>query len=111
MPSSTGFPSTSVVEQLAQQVVARVLAPLLELHQEVVEQPLGPALAPLGVVGELEHVAHPSGEGVGQVGGDAEDPGDHPDRDLLGVVGRGIGVPDVGERSSRPRQSSRVSGT
>ena len=56
-------------EQLAQQVVAGVLAALLELAQEVVEQALGAALAALGVVGELEHVAHPAGEGVGQVGG------------------------------------------
>ena len=97
MPSSTGFPSTSVVSSSLSRSSPGLLAPLLELDQEVIEQPLGPALAPLGVVGELEHVAHPAGEGVGQVGGDTEDPGDDPDRDLLGVVGGGIGVPVVGE--------------
>ena len=60
MPSSTGCAVHLGREQLAQQVVARVLAALLELRQEVVEQPFGPALAPLGVVGELEDVAHPA---------------------------------------------------
>ena len=56
------------VQQLAQQVVARVLAPVLELVDEEVEEALGTLLAPLGIVGELEHVAHPPGEGVGHVG-------------------------------------------
>ena len=60
-------------------------------------RPSRPALAALGVVGELQDVAHPAGEGVGQVGGHAEDPGDDPDRDLLRVVGRGVGVARVGE--------------
>ncbi len=84
-------------EQLAQEVVTRVPAPVLELAQEVVEQALGAALAPLGIVGELQHVAHPAGERVGQVGRHAEDPGDDPHRDLLRVVGGGIGVARVGE--------------
>ena len=111
MPSSTGLPVDLGREQLAQQVVAGVLAPVLQLPQEVVEEALGPVLAPLGIVGELQHVAHPAGERVGQVGRDTEDPGDDPDRDLLRVVGRRIGVALSANWSSSPRQSSRVSGT
>ena len=80
------------VEQLAQEVVAGLVLATPDLGDEEVDEPRAPLFAPNRVVGELEHVAHPAGEGVGQLGGDAQDVGDHPDRDLLRVVRRSIGA-------------------
>ena len=45
------------LQQLAEQVVPRVLLALSQLGDEVVEQSFGSRLAALLIVGELEHVA------------------------------------------------------
>ena len=60
-------------------------------------KPSCPAEVPFRVVGELEHVADPAGEGVRQRLGHPQDVRDDPDRDLLGVVGGGVGVAGVDE--------------
>ena len=49
------------------------------------------------VVCELEDIAHPPGEGVGQVHRHAQHPGDHPRRDLLRVLGGGVGGSSIDE--------------
>ncbi len=81
------------LEQGAQEVVARVLLALLHLGHEVLDEGDRPFAPDLLVVGEFEHGPHPAGEGVRQLGGHPEDGGDDPDRDLLGVVGGGVGRP------------------
>ena len=45
----------------------------------------------------LEHAAHPAGERVAHVGGHAQHGGDDAHRDLLGVVGGGIGLAPLDE--------------
>ena len=52
--------------------------------------PMMPRMTTLGVVGELEDVAHPFGERGGHRLRHAEDVADHPDGDLLGVLGGGV---------------------
>ena len=73
-----------------------------DLVDEVEDQPLHPGLAALGVVRELEHVAHPTGEGVGELARDPEDVGDDADRDLLGVADGGIDLTGVDEAVDQP---------
>ncbi len=78
------------VEQLTQQVVPRLGPAAGHLVDEVGDQLLHAPATALGVVGELEEVPHPAGEGVGQLDRHPEDGGDDPDRYLLGVPGGGV---------------------
>ncbi len=74
------------LEQFADEVVGRLGLALGDRLLQVLDDPDDAAAAALGVVGELEHVAHPLGEGAGHRLGHAEDVADHPHRDLLGVL-------------------------
>ena len=85
------------MHQLTEQVVARLGPAPLHLGDEEVHQAVGAAGPTLGDVGELEQVAHPPGERVGQRGRHPEDAGDDPDGDLLGVVMGGVGAAEFHE--------------
>ncbi len=110
--SSTGTPSTSLWRSsLNKSSPGSALRRSTSADEELDEALDAPA-APLGVVGELEHVPDPAGEGVRQRGRHAEDGGDHPHRDLLGVVAGGIGGPLARSNpSTSPAHRSRVIGS
>ena len=97
------------VQQLADEVVARLGLAALHLLVQVEPERLGAGLAAALVVGELEHVADPAGERVAHLLGHAEHQRDDAHRDLLGVVGSSVGAA-VGDEARRSGSwhSSRV---
>ncbi len=89
--SSTGWPSNSECSRsLSRSSPGSVFRRATSSTKKPIRpfDPLGPADR---VVGELEDVPHPAGEAVRQGGGHAEDAGDDPHGDLLGVVPCGVG--------------------
>ena len=90
------------LQQLADQVVAGVGAPLGHEVEEIRHQLVAGLGAALLVVGELEQVAHPAGERVAHRLGHAEDQADHAHGDLLGVVGGGVGPALLDEAVHQP---------
>ena len=90
--SGRGSPSWLGRNELADEVASRFGLAALELGDEVGAEALLAPQVPLRVVAELEHVAHPAGEFVRHRLGHPQDVADDPDRDLLGVVGGGVGA-------------------
>ena len=89
--SGIGSPSTSACSsELMRSSPGSVRRSAICCSEEADDAVLA-AVAAHGIVRELEHVAHPAGERVGQVAGHAEDLGDDAHRDLLRVVGRRVG--------------------
>ena len=91
------------VEQLGDEVVLGFGLPFDDRLVEIPEDAQHAALAPLGVMGELEHVTHPLGEGRRHAVGHAEDVTDDAHGNLLGVLGRGVTLTtlhDVGSQSA-----------
>jgi predicted helicase len=90
-----GLAGVTRPQELADEVVARIGLAALELRDEVgADALLSPEVA-LGIVGKLEHVADPAGEGVRERLGDPQNLCDNSDRDLLRVVGGRVGVAGV----------------
>ena len=85
------------LEELADQIGPGVNAAKRDLLPEVGDGGVGGDGTASRVGSELEQVAYPASEGVGHVGGDAEDVGDHPHRNLLRVLARGVSTASFGE--------------
>ena len=79
------------LEQVAGEVVTRVVDVVLHLAEDVVVEALERRRAGLGlVVDPLERGVHELAEQVLVLGGEAEHASDHVDRDVLGVLHRGV---------------------
>ena len=89
--SSTGLPSTSACSNALMRSSPGFVAAVLQLLEQVQHHGVATAGGPGLLVGELEEVLHPAGEGLGHLVGDPEHERDDAHRNLAGVVAGGIG--------------------
>ena len=90
MSSLTGCALDLDVQQVVREVVAWVLPVVGDLGVDVVAEIVHPLLG-AGLFGDpLDHVVDELAEEVVVLGGEAEHPADHADRDVLGVLHRRI---------------------